>query len=73
MPRRTTVRLYRSDDGGRRFALARVLAARRAAPAFVGDYSGLQAATGRIYAAYVLPRAGRGTPNAIYLSSLPTD
>jgi hypothetical protein len=72
-PRRTTVRLYRTDDGGRRFALARVLAARRAAPDFVGDYSGLQAAAGRIYAAYVLPRGRRGTPNAIYVSSLPTD
>jgi hypothetical protein len=70
---RTTVRLYRSGDGGRRFQLASVLARRRSAFGFVGDYSGLDVASGRVHAAYALPRGGRGTPNAIYVTSLPAN
>lgn len=70
---RTTVRLYRSRDHGRRFALASVLATRRSAFGFVGDYSGLEVASGRVYAAYALPGGGRGTPNAIYVTSLPAN
>jgi hypothetical protein len=73
-PDTTRVLLFRSSDGGRRFAEAHQLASRpfggarfcpaagarcRRAPVdsvfFPGDYFGLDAAAGRIAAAYVLP------------------
>jgi BNR repeat-like domain len=70
--RRTSVMLYRSDDGGRRFRLVRVLARRRyRLIEFVGDYTGLEVEGGRLFAAYILPRAGRGSRNSIYVWSRP--
>jgi hypothetical protein len=70
--RRTSVMLYRSDDGGRRFRLVRVLARRRYRLfGFVGDYTGLEVEGGRLFAAYILPRAGRGSRNSIYVWSRP--
>ena len=75
----TTVRLYRSTDGGRSFRLVRVLARRRfAAGSFLprsgvrtGDYFGLTAAGGRVTAAYVLPRRGRSPlSNSVYVTTV---
>jgi hypothetical protein len=64
--------LYRSGNGGRRFRLVRMLARRRYRLfAFVGDYTGLKVEGGRLFAAYVLPRAGRGSRNSIYVWSRP--
>jgi hypothetical protein len=77
--RGTTVRLYRSADGGRTFRLARILARRPfAAGGFLpgsgvrtGDYFGLTAAGGRVTAAYVLPRRGRSPlANSVYVSTV---
>ena len=78
--RGTTVRLYRSGDGGRSFRLVRILARRPyAAGGFLpgsgvrtGDYFGLTAAGGRITAAYVLPRRGRSPlANSVYVTTVP--
>jgi BNR repeat-like domain len=70
--RGTSVLLYRSDDGGRRYRLARVLARRPyRLNAFVGDYTGLEAVGGRLFGAYVLPRSGPRSQNSIYAWSLP--
>lgn len=70
--RRTSVMLYRSDDGGRRFRLVRALARRPyRLSAFVGDYTGLEVGAGRLFAAYVLPRAGPSSRNSIYVWSRP--
>jgi hypothetical protein len=77
--RGTTVRLYRSADGGRSFRLARILARRSfAAGGFLagsgvrtGDYFGLTAGGGRVIAAYVLPRRGRSPlTNSVYVTSM---
>lgn len=71
--RRTQVRLYRSDRAGRRFRFVRRLASRnvgRDELGFVGDYTGLETAGGRVFAAYVLPRRRGGSPNSIYVTSL---
>jgi hypothetical protein len=70
--RATSVLLYRSDDGGRRFRRVRVLARRPyRLSAFVGDYTGLDVEGGRLFAAYVLPRAGPSSRNSIYVWSRP--
>jgi hypothetical protein len=78
--RGTTVRLYRSTDGGRTFRLVRILARRSfAAGGFLprsgvrtGDYCGLTAAGGRVIAAYVLPRRGRNPlSNSVYVTAVP--
>jgi hypothetical protein len=78
--RGTTVRLYRSADGGRSFRLVRILARRPyAAGSYLpgsgvrtGDYFGLTAAGGRVTAAYVLPRRGRDPlTNSVYVSTVP--
>jgi hypothetical protein len=77
---RTTVRLYRSTDGGRTFRLARILARRPfATGGFLpgsgvrtGDYFGLTADGRRVTAAYVLPRHGRSPlANSVYVTTLP--
>jgi len=77
--RLTTVRLYRSTDGGRSFRLARVLARRPyATGGFLpgsgvrsGDYFGLDVAGGRVIAAYVLPRRGRSPlANSVYVTTI---
>jgi hypothetical protein len=77
--RGTTVRLYRSADGGRTFRLDRILAHRPyAAGSYLpgsgvrtGDYFGLTAAGGRITAAYVLPRRGRSPlSNSVYVTTV---
>ena len=77
--RGTTVRLYRSADGGRTFRLVRILAHRPfAVGGFLpgsgvrtGDYFGLSAAGGRVTAAYVLPRRGRSPlANSVYVSTV---
>ena len=77
--RGTTVRLYRSADGGRSFRLVRILARRSfAAGGFLrgsgvrtGDYFGLTAAAGRVTAAYVLPRRGRRPlSNSVYVTTV---
>ena len=78
--RGTTVRLYRSADGGRSFRLVRILARRPyAAGGFLpgsgvrtGDYFGLTAAGGSVTAAYVLPRRGRSAlANSVYVTTVP--
>ena len=78
--RGTTVRLYRSADGGRSFRLVKNLARRPyAAGGFLpgsgvrtGDYFGLTAAGGRVTAAYVLPRRGRSPlANSVYVTAVP--
>lgn len=78
--RATTVRLYRSTDGGRSFRLVRILAHRPyAAGGFLpgsgvrtGDYFGLTASGGRVTAAYVLPRRGRSPlANSVYVTTVP--
>lgn len=75
----TTLRLYRSADGGRSFALVRVLARRPyAAGGFLprsgvrtGDYFNLTAVGGRVTAAYVLPRRGRSPlANSVYVTTV---
>jgi hypothetical protein len=77
--RGTTVRLYRSADGGRSFRLVRILARRPyAAGGFLpgsgvrtGDYFGLTAAGGRVTTAYVLPRRGRSPlANSVYVTTV---
>jgi hypothetical protein len=76
--RGTTLRLYRSADGGRSFRLVRILARRPfAAGGFLpgsgvrtGDYFGLTAVAGRVTAAYVLPRRGRSPlANSVYVTT----
>jgi hypothetical protein len=65
------VLLQRTGDGGRSFIRERTLARRPYRLAtFVGDYTGLEAEGGRVFAAYVLPRRGRHSPHAIYVTSL---
>ena len=77
--RGTTVRLYRSADGGRSFRLERILARRpfaaggflRGSGVRTGDYFGLTAAAGRVTAAYVLPRRGRRPlSNSVYVTTV---
>jgi len=77
--RGTTLRLYRSADGGRSFRLVRILARRPfAAGGFLpgsgvrtGDYFGLTAVGGRVSAAYVLPRRGRSPlSNSVYVTTV---
>jgi hypothetical protein len=69
--RSTVVALVRSADGGASFGAPVVLARRSyALSSFVGDYTGLAAGGGRVYAAFVLPRGGAGSSNSIYVASV---
>jgi hypothetical protein len=75
-PERVQVVLYRSTDQGKKWAEHQVLASRdltagksrRFSP---GDYVGLVAAQGIVYAAYILPGEGReGSGPRLYVSAL---
>jgi hypothetical protein len=71
--RSTVVALARSRDGGAHFGAPLVLARRRyALSAFVGDYTGLAAGSGHVYAAFALPRGGApDSRNSIYVARVP--
>jgi hypothetical protein len=68
-----SVQLFRSDDAGRSFRRQSVLATRAyrlpEVPS-IGDYMGLDASGDGVLAAYVLPRAGRGSANSLYVESV---
>ena len=71
--RSTSVQLFRSDDGGRTFRRHATLATRPyrlpERPS-IGDYMGLDTSSDRVLAAYVLPRAGRGSRNSLYVDAI---
>lgn len=68
--RSTDVLLARSRDRGATFGQAQVLAHRSyPVSSLVGDYTGLAAAGGKVFAAYILPRSGPGSNNSIYIET----